>query len=346
MRLAVVTNAYPPAAQGGAGIIAAELVELWRASGHEVRVWAGQAGWLKKSSLRRLFGHLFQDLRPSPEAEAVVAWKPDLVVTHNLTGVGWGTGAAIRSAGIPWVHVLHDVQLFEPSGQARTDRVTLWQRIWAALRRRVFGVPTRAVSPTAWLLEAHARRGCVFPETRVIHNPAPGMIEGAAGSEAAWAFVGRLSEEKGADFLASLARTQPHRPFLCIGEGPMRRELESLPNVRCLGALPRTRVQAALLGASGLLMPSRLQENQPTVLLEAFSVGVPVIVSPCGGIPETVGEGGIVAELSVPAWAEAMGRIEESSAVWYERARHRAEAFSREQVRLAWEALFAEITGR
>ncbi len=345
MRLAVMTNAYPPDAHGGAGIIAAELVALWRASGHEVRVWASQVGWIKKSLPRRLFGHLWQDLGPSPQVDEVRVWKPDLVVTHNLTGVGWKTGNVLRSAGIPWVHVLHDVQLFEPSGQVRTDRVTVWQRAWAALRRQVFGVPTRVVSPTAWLLEAHARRGWSFSGAHVIPNPSPHRIEGVVEPKGAWAFVGRLSEDKGADFVGLLARTQPQRTFLCIGEGPLRPRLESMPNVRCLGPLPRAEVPAALSGMHGLLMPSRLQENQPTVLLEAFSAGVPVIASPRGGIPETVGEGGIVAEESAPLWAEAMGQLERSPAAWRQRARRRAEAFAPERVREAWEALFAEIRG-
>jgi glycosyltransferase involved in cell wall biosynthesis len=43
--------------------------------------------------------------------------------------------------------------------------------------------------------------------------------------------------------------------------------------------------------ASFLLVPSLVIENQPTVILEAFSRGTPVIGSTSGGIPEMVVEG-------------------------------------------------------
>ncbi len=344
MRLAVITNAYPPAAQGGAGVIAAELVELWRASGHDVRVWDRRAAWLKKSPIWRLFGHLWQDLGPSTDLADVLAWQPDLVITHNLTGVGWGTGKAVRAAGISWIHVLHDVQLFEPSGQIRTDQVTRWQCFWAGWRSRALGRPTRVVSPTAWLLEAHARRGLSFSEASVIPNPAPEVAESSTPERTPWIFVGRLSEDKGADFLCLLAHAHPEDTFLCVGDGPLRAQLACLPNVRCVGALARSEVQAALLEARGLLMPSRLQENQPTVLLEAFSAGIPVIASSQGGIPETVGAGGIVAELTLPAWARALEEVAAQPFVWRERSRLRAKAFSRDTVRARWEVLLSETT--
>lgn len=345
MRIAVVTNAYPPTAQGGAGIIAAELVALWRASGHEVRVWAGQADWVKRNSVLRLFGHLFSDRRPAASLPEILTWEPDVVVTHNLTGVGWGTGRACVEVGVPWVHVLHDIQLFEPSGQLRADRFTAWQRGWSAWRRRVFGQPTLVVSPTVWLLDAHGRRGFSFLNACVIPNPAPESLSPLPiRSESPWLYVGRLSEDKGADFLLEIARRHPQERFVCIGAGPLRRDLEVLSNVRCLGSLSRSDVQKMMCEARGLLMPSRLQENQPTVILEAFSVGLPVVASTRGGIPETLGEGGIAADLDPEAWSRALAEISSRWTFWSERSRARAAFFDRRPVRAQWERIFSEVS--
>ncbi len=345
MRIAVITNAYPPEAQGGAGVITAELVALWQASGHEVRVWVRRAEWLKRGLLFRLFGHLFLDRRPSPDCPEIIAWQPDLVVTHNLTGVGWGTGRWFRSAGVPWVHVLHDVQLFEPSGQARADRVTWWQRGWSAWRQMAFGEPTRVVSPTAWLLKAHERRGFKFARAVVLPNPAPeSFIPSRTRLDAPWLFIGRLSEDKGADFLLQIIRSHPNESFLCIGEGPLRPAVEVLPNARCLGMLPRVDVQAVLRLARALLMPSRLQENQPTVILEAFSAAVPVIASSLGGVPETVGNGGLVLPLETAAWSRAMSEMSAHRGAWSQRAAERARSFAPQRVGERWERLFSEVT--
>jgi glycosyltransferase involved in cell wall biosynthesis len=82
-----------------------------------------------------------------------------------------------------------------------------------------------------------------------------------------------------------------------------------------------------ILGESDiLLVPSQIAENQPTVVLEAMACGVPSIGSHLGGIPETIGDGGVVVEAKTPAlWLEAIDQmVERPKAEWTK------------QVRLAW----------
>lgn len=340
MRIAVITNAFPPNARGGAGQVAAALVELWRESGHEVRVWESYAGWLKRGPLVRLFGHLILDRGAAAFHSEIEAWKPETVITHNLTGVGFATGKKLQRKGIRWIHVLHDIQLFEPSGQLREDRVTLWQRFWTIVRRLTFGQPDLVISPTQWLIDAHVRRGFRFAKTQVIPNPAPGPAKDMGWGEisrAGWLFVGRLSEDKGANLFLELARAYPNELFICIGDGPLRSEIASLKNVLCRGQLQREDVQLQMLTSFALLMPSRLQENQPTVIVEAFSSGLPVIASSQGGIHETLGGAGIVADLNLESWQTAFVQMKGEHEMWKGRATERAEEFSREGVKQKWE---------
>lgn len=341
MRIAVITNAYPPNAQGGAGEVAASLVELWKELDHDVRVWQPKNDWLKKNPLRRLFGHLFDDRGSFADLEEALSWNPELVVTHNLTGIGWGTGRAFQKKGIRWIHVLHDVQLFEPSGQLRNDVVTSWQRFWSWYRCPLFGTPDLAVSPTRWLLEAHARRGFAFGKKEVIPNPAPSTVfeEGGAKRTDAWLFVGRLSEDKGADLFLEVAKARPDESFVCVGDGPLRASLDAQKNVYCLGHLPRTDVQTWMRSSFALLMPSRLQENQPTVIIEACVNGLPMIASKNGGIPETLGEAGIIAELTLSDWLVACDQMKFESADWMVRAKERAGYFEREKIRGIWKRM-------
>lgn len=341
MRIAVITNAFPPEARGGAGVITSDLVDLWREDGHEVRVWTEYASWLKRGVFARLVGHVFFDRRANPCISEVAAWSPDVVVTHNLTGVGWRTGRALKTPTRAWIHVLHDVQMFEPSGQMYDDHVTRWQRVWAWYRRNLFGVPTRIVSPTQWLLDAHKRRGLFFSDVEVIPNPAPKPVPSHSHQKTrTWLFVGRLSEEKGADMIVDLARACPEERFTCIGEGPWRETLSSLKNVICLGAQPREVVQENMTASYAVLVPGRLMENQPTVILEAFAQGVPVVATPVGGVKETVEDGGIVAERKIIAWKQAMRDIRDRENDWKEKAKKRSKAFDSRKIASRWHDLF------
>ena len=66
------------------------------------------------------------------------------------------------------------------------------------------------------------------------------------------------------------------------------------------GRLSHSEVRRLMLGARALAVPSIWYEGQPMVVLEAMSAGLGVVVSDLGGLPETVGEGGI----RVPVWSD------------------------------------------
>ena len=71
-----------------------------------------------------------------------------------------------------------------------------------------------------------------------------------------------------------------------------------------------------------VVLPSICYENSPTVIYEAFLIGVPVIASRIGGIPELV-EDGVSGLLVAPGNTEelvaAMHRIHNERDVWWKR---------------------------
>jgi glycosyltransferase involved in cell wall biosynthesis len=92
-----------------------------------------------------------------------------------------------------------------------------------------------------------------------------------------------------------------------------------------------------------LLMPSLWWENQPLVAIEAMINGIPVIGSDRGGIPETLGHGGITLPLperltptsellpsaeEVEPWVSAIIRLWDDGA-WYEEWSTRAKGRAR-----------------
>lgn len=156
--------------------------------------------------------------------------------------------------------------------------------------------------------------GSGFPEElcRTIHNGvAPGdpvspekrraarVALGVSQDGPVLAQVGRLSAEKGHTILmqalVGLGRTLPVPRLLLAGEGPLGRELErSRDRLGLQGHvtfLGFRRDVGTVLSASDILVLPSLKEVFPMVLLEGMSIGLPIVASRVGGIPELITDG-------------------------------------------------------
>lgn len=104
-------------------------------------------------------------------------------------------------------------------------------------------------------------------------------------------FVGRLEPVKGADRLPAIARAvQRVRPeVVCdvVGAGSLLAGLSEADGLRLHGALPHQKVAELMRSADVLVVPSR-SEGWPTVILEAYACGTPVIATDVGGCAEVV----------------------------------------------------------
>jgi glycosyltransferase involved in cell wall biosynthesis len=116
--------------------------------------------------------------------------------------------------------------------------------------------------------------------------------------------VMRLSEEKRPELFADVARricaVRSDVHFAIAGDGPLIDVLRSV--VRPLGSRfmvlgRRSDVPAILAASDAVLLTSRI-EGTPNVLLEAQSLGTPVVSTRVGGVPDVVHDGstGILAE--------------------------------------------------
>jgi glycosyltransferase involved in cell wall biosynthesis len=310
MRIAILTNAFPPDARGGAGRIAGIYADLLKRRGHVVRVWGPSTEFSQLGStnvFRRLRFHLADLKAHEGTIEEIMEWKADVALTHNLTGCGFGTPAALKDAGLRWVHVLHDVQLVEPSGQIVAGESfpmsrALWRKYWSALRHDALGEPDAVVSPTKWLLEFHQRfgwfRGC---EVRIIPNPVEAIHEplpqdGIRPTQVL--FVGRLDADKGIDLLLEAWKSvcDVATKLVLIGDGSWSVRIRQLADskIELRGQLPPEQVADAMRQSAVVVVPSRVYENQPTVILEAAAADCRIVAADVGGVRETLGEAGIV----------------------------------------------------
>ncbi|MBN1511437.1 MAG: glycosyltransferase, partial [Phycisphaerae bacterium] len=119
--------------------------------------------------------------------------------------------------------------------------------------------------------------------------------------------VGRLVEFKGTEYglraVARLASEWPRLRYDVVGDGPLRQRLERLAadlhvrqTVRFHGGLAHDEVrrlyaQAHLYVQPGVVARNGSVEAQGRVLAEAQAVGLPVVASAVGGMPEVLSDG-------------------------------------------------------
>lgn len=189
---------------------------------------------------------------------------------------------------------------------------TTWSRMLRLYERSV----SRFVSPSAFVAERMTTGGWDLP-LDMIPNAVriPGFERVGAGT--GFLYAGRLSTEKGVEHAARAAELAGVE-LTVAGEGPTGAQLRgACTEAKFVGRLDAEETAALIGDARAVVVPSVWFENAPMIILEAMAVGVPVIASRIGGIPEQIADGRdglLVAPGDVGGIADAMRRLEEDSA--------------------------------
>ena len=291
------------------GLIGAVLGGAARAPGRALGAF-GDALRLSRRSEAGFLRHLAY----WAEALALSRWlaRDSAQHLHAHFGTNSATVAmlAARLTGLPFSLTVHGPEEFD-----KPRMIGLPEKIErAAFTAGVssYGVSQlrRLVDPDHW--DRIARVHCGI-ERDFYEGAAPG------GGGADFVCVGRLCEQKGQVTLieAAGALRAEGREFRLdlIGDGEMRGEIEAAVtrldlgnHVRLLGWRNPAEVRAALEGARAFVLPS-YAEGLPVSIMEAYTLGVPVISTYVAGIPELVrnGETGwLVPAADAGALADAM----------------------------------------
>lgn len=233
--------------------------------------------------------------------------KPDVVIGHNLKGIGYLTPRVCKKLNVPYVQVLHDVQYAVPSGLVIFGKEKSFEvngflvRWYQVVCRWLFKSVTIVVSPSAWLMDFYAERRYFFSaEKKVLPNPITlpvkkrDLIPKGDSLYNQFLFLGQLEEHKGIRMLCEEIKQFPKAQLTVAGTGSLLKELkkkyEHVSNITFLGFVPPTDINDLFKMTDWLVVPSKCYENSPTVIYEAFSNGIPVIGARIGGIPELVTE--------------------------------------------------------
>lgn len=150
-----------------------------------------------------------------------------------------------------------------------------------------------------------------------LDNPVSIAKAAPAGNLAgrSFAFIGRLTPEKGA-ILVARAAAQAAVPILFVGDGPASSEIRGIcPQAEMAGWIPAPAVEALLRNRiRAVVAPSLWPETGPLTVYEAAAVGLGSIVSNrCGAAERVTPESGFVIEPNVEEIALALTRLREDA---------------------------------
>jgi glycosyltransferase involved in cell wall biosynthesis len=305
---------------GGVETLVAQMCALQRDMGHEVIVFViGSLGPLGKRMLSEGFDVRAASVGRLPGA----VWKfyrilselrPDVVHLHNPTPTSFASIAA-WAAGVPCVvSTRHGL-----AGKPRRKLTELKYGLSIKFSDAIVGICDATVMN---LKEAHPSQSRkmvriyngILPIVRSPRDQCP------AKQGFTLLYVGRLAPVKNLGFLIEAFRgalqTNGNLRLWLVGDGSERPRLEELANDSGVASNIRFWGEqldpAPFFSAADAFVMSSTSEGLPISLLQAFSMGLPAIVTDVGGMAEAVrlANAGFTVSKSEPArMAEAILRI-------------------------------------
>jgi glycosyltransferase involved in cell wall biosynthesis len=244
---------------------------------------------------------------------ACKAFAPTLAVVQS--GAIVPLAREFASRGVPTVVFLHNLTYSQMGGDffshPRVSYATVSEFMASALKEKL-GIAPIVIAP---LIVPERYATATSRDVATFVNPTP---------------------IKGLEIALHLARRRPDIQFEFVESWPLRRRerqsltqaLADLPNVRFQ---PRVSDMRAVYARSRVLLaPSQWREPWGRVVAEAQLNGIPVVASNTGGLPEVVGDGGLLVTPhdDPAAWEAALAQAWDDSAT-YERLSYAALEHSR-----------------
>ncbi len=234
--------------------------------------------------------------------------KPDLLLVSHLLPIGQIALRQKRKRGIPYVVVIHGMDIALASVAAPRKReaakrvvreaaLVVANSAYTAGFAEAFGVPKDRI------MIVHPSPS--FPTDTVVAPDVAGRVRRENRMEDGFLLLsaGRLVKRKGYDdvirSVAALKQQGKLAQYLIVGNGPDRERLEELSDtlgvsdrVVFRGSVGREELPAYFAACDALVAPSKSEgadvEGFGTVYLEANLFGKPVIGARTGGVPEAV----------------------------------------------------------
>lgn len=329
------------AGRGGMEVIYDYTTRVLRERGHDVIELSRDSGSLRTplAVVGAFASGVYSVSSYHETRKLIAAQRPDLAYVHNLYPMlSTSVLDACQAAGLPVVMNIQDYKLTCPMGRhlrggAICTKCMDGSVIWSAVHACKGGCLTSAayaishgitrmrrayhrgvdlfVTPARFTADYLVRAGYERSKIAIVQNMCDLPAEEPSSGDGQYAaFVGRLSPEKGVDVLIEAA-CRSGVPTRIAGSGdPPPAQLPE--NIQFVGGISRQGLPAFYRGARYLVVPSVWHEVFGVVVTEAMVMGIPVIASDIGGLPEVFEHersGLLVPPGDAAALAAAMSRL-------------------------------------
>lgn len=226
--------------------------------------------------------------------ETIGDFKPSVVVIQ--AGAPIELVKEFLAKKIPTVLYLRDVEFDKMGGSLFEDSYLLYianSSFTAKKTKQVFNISSHVIPP---LVNPEKYRTSTTRRNVVFVCPFP---------------------QKGVEIALALAEARSDIPFVFVESWPLgdARFLELQKRTKSIGNVQLRRRVADMReiyrDAKLLLVPSICEEAWGRVVTEAHYSGIPVLASTSGGLPESVGSGGLLVnpDSSIDEWVDALSKL-------------------------------------
>lgn len=298
--------------------------------GHSVVLYTRDNREISDCSLLRkslLFFNAFFSFKTYRDLKDIIKQKPSMAHVHNVFPlISPSVYYLLKRHNIPIVQTLHNYRFICPNGLFVNNKREVCEKcakgnfIYAVIGRcyrksyiqsfilaftirihRLIGTFKKIdvyVSPSHFLRNKMLNAG--FPEKKILVKPHfvdTKVLVPSDSHENYAVFMGRVEKEKGISNLIDAFKQISEIKLKIIGSGSYVHECKNLikqnglSHIEYSGFMGTSKRFEILKKALFMVFPSESCENFPYVLIESLALGVPVIASRIGGIPEVIDGG-------------------------------------------------------
>ena len=370
MKILQVHNFYQQ--RGGEATVVAMEKSMLEENGHEVITWykdnAEMKDWSVPQKLKLLHSTTYAK-NSAAELEVILRnEQPDICHVHNFFPlISPSIYAVCQKFSVPVVQTLHNYRLICTNGTLfRNGEICekcLGQNAFQSVRKKCYRNSAIQTWTVARMIEKNKKNGtwenqvdayiCLSEFARekfIAHGlPAekmvvkPNFIDEMKVTATVnndqkpyFVFAGRLSEEKGVRLLAEIGKLSPY-PIHVFGDGEGMSRLRGIDQLILEGKQEREILLNKLKNATALLFPSLWYEGMPMTIIEAFSVGTPVISHKLGAMSTMIrsAQNGFFARKDPKDWVNQMKMLVEEKSVKEQLSQGAYEDYKKKYCKLA-----------
>jgi len=246
---------------------------------------------------------MFSDVQAWRIYKVLKKEKPNVVYTHNLKGLGYYIPWLLKVLKVKHIHTVHDMQLIHPSGLLQGKKNSMGGKLYSFVCRKLFNSPDVVIFPSEYIKNIYTDLK-FFKKSKIEVLGNPIEVESLkvkkfkveSRQKTNILFLGQVEEYKGIlDLIGVVKNIKTDLTLHVVGDGSALKKAKKMAGgderIKFYGQMSQEELKEKIWPHIDLLVnPSRVPESFGMVVIEAFSYGIPALVSNIGALPDIVSD--------------------------------------------------------